>query len=314
MINEQNINEILNAYLDEELTPRQHNEVKRMLDNDEQLALRLKRLRKTKMLIQSMPAAEAPPELLGEVKNALERQTLFEEKSFETTVEPGKTSLMVRKIISAAAMFALVAALLGVIYTIMVPERGSTVFLTETWQESQEPAQQPVAALSEDKGDIFKGRLELVAVDSFQIDAAFNRAAAKHELLERLDSDHQADQKKYTLTCSPRSMTALLVDMQNVWGELTSAVFHLDTPGADSDQTVRNILPDQLAGIIAQEDIESMSETASYYAAHNDDSGLKPADVSPDMLTAPKPVLTGREDDHHEQPMATLTIVISPTH
>ena len=40
----QNIDELLNGFIDEELTTRQHTEVKRLIKNDAQIAKRLKEL------------------------------------------------------------------------------------------------------------------------------------------------------------------------------------------------------------------------------------------------------------------------------
>ena len=59
--NENNkIKELLNSYIDGELTEREKTEVLRLVSDDQQVARRLRELQKTQMLVGSLPRAEAP--------------------------------------------------------------------------------------------------------------------------------------------------------------------------------------------------------------------------------------------------------------
>ena len=114
-----NIDELLNAFLDDELTRRQLAEVQRMLSHDRQVAQRLSELEKCRMLVNSLPIAEAPADILENVKASLETQTPLDTQPEYSDQGRGARQLMMRKVLSAAAIVALVTVLGGVIYNIV---------------------------------------------------------------------------------------------------------------------------------------------------------------------------------------------------
>lgn len=311
MYDKNKIDELLNGYLDQELTARQQNEVNRLLNNDPDAARRFEQLRKMRMLLGSLAREQAPEGLCDQVTTEIERHTLFEDNSFEPAKRTGQASLMMRRVLSAAAMLALTATLSVVVYRIVATDSAGEVFSIGHWQQVDQP-QSPQIMSPQVPGHSFAGTLELTAEDAFTVDAAFNRALARAELLGNVESDHQMDQKRYTVTCSRRNLTALLVDMQNVWGDLAQARLVLESD--DGDLHVPNILPEQLARIIQQEDAETMTGVADSYARRNVADQTDQTDqIAPvEGLSAPKPVLTGGRDRQPSQ--ATLTIIISPTH
>ena len=60
----QNTEELLNSYIDGELTEREKTEVQRLISHDAQVAQRLRELQKSKMLVSSLPRAKAPAKIL----------------------------------------------------------------------------------------------------------------------------------------------------------------------------------------------------------------------------------------------------------
>ncbi len=70
------IDELLNSFIDGELPPRQQTEVQRLIAHDPQVGQRLRQLQKCKMLLASLPFAEAPAGMLENIKAALEREAL----------------------------------------------------------------------------------------------------------------------------------------------------------------------------------------------------------------------------------------------
>ena len=85
-MNEQaNVDELLSSFIDGELTERQRIEVQRLISHDAEAAGRFQRLEKCRMLVTSLPRADAPADMLERVKAGLEarRLTLQETSVFE---------------------------------------------------------------------------------------------------------------------------------------------------------------------------------------------------------------------------------------
>ena len=116
-----NIDELLNSFIDGELPARQQTEVQRLIAHDEKVAQRLRQLEKCKMLLNSLPVAEAPPQILENVKASLAGRTLLGEHPSAFDEHLGARHLLGRKLFAAAAMLGLVGILTAVVYTIVAP-------------------------------------------------------------------------------------------------------------------------------------------------------------------------------------------------
>ena len=77
--------ELLNSYLDGELSSRERAEVKRRVANVEGMAQRLEQLRSVRSLLQAFPQATPPDELAENIMAQLERQSLLEETPVTAT-------------------------------------------------------------------------------------------------------------------------------------------------------------------------------------------------------------------------------------
>ena len=149
-----NIDELLNSFIDGELTARQRTEAQRLIAHDAQVAQRLRELQKCKTLVSSLPYVEAPAEMLEVVKTSLERRTLLGQQSSAFDQRAGARHLLVRKVLSAAAMIGLVAVLAAVIYTIVGPESSpQKPVVMEDWRqppgeiELEKPTPSPAATV-----------------------------------------------------------------------------------------------------------------------------------------------------------------------
>ena len=117
------IDELLSGFIDDELETRQRTEVERLMARDPRIQQRLVQLQKCRMLVGSLPCAEAPPQILQGVKASLaEESTAQAQEELAGNQRAGRIHLLGRRILSAAAMIALVGVLAGVIYTIVAPE------------------------------------------------------------------------------------------------------------------------------------------------------------------------------------------------
>lgn len=115
------IEELLNGYLDGELSHRQQTEVKRLISNDPEIAERLRELESCKKLVGSFGNQTPPEEIIEDIKSALERKTLLQDAPLPEEPHKGRRQLFLRKVISYAAMILLGLILAAVVYKITGP-------------------------------------------------------------------------------------------------------------------------------------------------------------------------------------------------
>jgi len=207
----QNIEELLNSFIDGELTEREKTKVERLISHDAEAARRLRELRKSKILVSSLPHAEAPAQILENVKASLEIGTQSAERPWSE--EPsdsrvGARHLMFRKVLAAAAMVGLVAVLSIVIYTIVAPEPDSNTVV-------------PAVA--------FDGRLELKTDALRTVNTFIDRTIEAKGLSDSISLTSQGDKRIYSITCSKEDLTLLLSDLADVWKRCNSSTLFVET-------------------------------------------------------------------------------------
>jgi len=210
-----NIEELLNSFIDGELTEREQTEVQRLISHDAQIAQRLRELQKTKMLVGSLPRAETPARILDGIKASLEGETLLAERAWSE--EPsdrrvGVRHLLARKVLAAAAMIGLVAILSAVVYTIVAPE------------SDYKPAVPAVA---------FDGRLELKTDALSTVNASINKAIEDNGLSDSIKLTSQGNKRVYSITCNREDLNSLLADLTGIWErcDSTTLVVRAKMPG-----------------------------------------------------------------------------------
>ncbi len=288
------IEKLLNGYIDGELTTRQQTEVKRLLANDSKLAQRLARLERCKMLISSLPQAEAPAGMFDDIKASLARRTLLGEQAVAVGERAGARDLFVRKVLSAAAMIALVAALGAVIYTIVAPETApKRPIVADSGRTVPEPPRAVLAAAP------FNGRLELKAAAYIEMDASINRAIEENGLVDCLSRQRDDNRTTYVLTCGRKGLNQLLVQLDKNWQKLDSASLFVQTDVFGDQVPVDAVTPEQVTQIASRSTLEESIRLAKDFALLNDvaeqmrSKALFADDKGPDLLAVPKPRLTG---------------------
>ena len=94
------IEDLLSAYVDDELSPRERTEVKRLVRNDKKLADQLRRLEKQKELMLAMPVVSAPQGMVQDVKGAVERKALLGKAPETKQVRDGHRDLQARRMMA----------------------------------------------------------------------------------------------------------------------------------------------------------------------------------------------------------------------
>ena len=290
----EDIEKLLNGYIDGELTTRQQTEVKRLLANDSKLAQRLARLERCKMLISSLPQAEAPAGMVDDIKASLARRTLLGEQAVAVGERAGARELFIRKVLTAAAMIALIAALGAVIYTIVAPEPAPTRPTVANLQPTvPEPPRTVLAAAP------FNGRLELKAAAYIEMDASINRAIEENGLVDCLSRQRDDNRTTYVLSCGRKGLNQLLAQLDKNWEKLDSAALFVETDVFGDPVAVDAVTPEQVTQIASQNTLEKSIRLAKDFGLLNDvaeqmrSKALFADDKGPDLMAVPKPRLTG---------------------
>jgi hypothetical protein len=318
-----NIDELLNSYIDGELDQRQQTQVKRMVTHDRQIARRLRQLQNCKTLITSLPTAEAPAEILEQIKSTLERKTLLGEQPIAADANRGARHLLARKVLAAAAMLALVAVLAGVIYTIVAPQPQTEHFVAEAPGPAEE-ADQAVSIPHTMAG--FNGWLEIKTDTMVAVDAFINREIEDNELSDYVTGRSLNGKRVYSLTCTRDDLNLLLMDLASIWHKTKSATLLIETDNPAVPIVVNAVTADQTYEIINQDSLQNAVEVASNFAVFNSVAELMPgrdilcsiAEERENLMAIPKPVLTGSQQATKKRPISldqksllTLTIIIT---
>jgi anti-sigma factor RsiW len=311
-----NIEELLNGFIDGELTERQRTEIQRLISHDAKVAQRLWELQKCKMLIGSLPCAEAPREILESIKTSMERRTLLGQEADRFDERKGAKHLLVRKVLAAAAMIGLVAVLATVIYTIVAPESTKEKpIISKDWQqpagkagvESTKPGIPVTAEKSTVKADMaarrFSARLELKTNDLTAVNAFINKAIDDNGLLDYVSSRSQEGKSIYSLSCDRESLSLMLADLQNIWTRFDSATLFVETDQIGRQIVINAVSTKQINEIINQSSFKKSIQVAKDFAVLNNIAEVLPGknllaaaeEKNGDLITIPKPVLTSNE-------------------
>jgi len=316
------IDELLNSFLDGELDQRHQTEVQRLIKHDKRIAERLQKLQKCKRLVNSLPYAEAPEGMLGNIKATLEERKLpvQHRRSRRFDESEGAKHLLVRRLTAAAAMIGLVAVLAVVIYSIVAPEAqksGPGVIVAT----AEKPIETGLAEME------FSGRLVLKTSNPSEVVAFINRAI-EHNIPsdERTAAVPGELRESHALSCSRQNLRLLLADLGNIWDKFDSATLFVETDRLEGQIVVDAVAAEQIIEIVNQDDFETRIKAAKYFATLNDMAELSPGkeeltaidDNRPDLITIPKPVLTSSEETIKKSATRTedgqkvhLTIVVA---
>ena len=307
-----NIDELLNGFIDEELTENQKAEVERLIADDAQIAHRLRQLQKTKMLVNLLPRAKAPTDIIERIKASLGARTLlaqqpvFSEHKETMQCTAWLTPLLVRRVLTAAAMIALLAILSGVIYTIVAPE---TI-----------PDRPAKIVEATEMG--FSGRLKLKTAALPAVDGFINRFIDENSLTDSVSIERQTATRLYTLSCSRQSLNSLLAGLNDIWQRFDSASLSMDTEHFGEPVTINAITAEQIFEIINQENLDMSKKAAKDFAVLNNMAELMPGkqiltaidDKKVNLINPPKPFFTGDQKvtrQAEEKKEVTLTIMVT---
>ncbi len=330
MKEDSHIDGLLNGYIDGVLTSRQHTELQRLKANDPEIEQRLSELQKCKMLISSLPVAEAPADMLERVKASLQTESPVEAEQPVSDNHLGARQLMYRRVLAAAAMIVLVAALTIIVYSIVAPPKTTDSFIARDSKADlvgdEQPGPQEI--LTADSGataskasagienqrttagltpaaNLFSATLELKTSKLLAADVAVKKVLEKNGAGDFVTLPSEADEYAYSLDCGVPELNAVLSGLENIWTDFSSATLIFDTAQTEQPVVIDEITTWQIAEIAAQYNPQRRLKAAQYYAVMNNAQQFLPQrqafNVSDEDvldlvdMPKPKPVLTKDE-------------------
>jgi hypothetical protein len=300
-----NVDELLSSFIDGELGPRQRTEVQRMLAHDPDVVRRLRQLEKCKLLIGSLPRADAPSDMLEQIKTSLERRTLLEGQTLSVEAAQGARHLLMRRVLAAAAMLGLVAVLAGLVFTIVIPAPDNrSGFQMVAGGGGSRLETEPIGVVSRQATESgFWGRLELTTGSMVAANSFVNGAIEDGGLSNCVTLSGANGRKVYSLSCSREAVNGLLADLGGIWQRFDSSTLFVETKRFGEPVVIHGVTAEQTVEIAGQDNVAACVETARHFAVLNGVAQLMPAgelasvigdigEAKVDLIGMPKPVLT----------------------
>jgi hypothetical protein len=312
MKEEMSIDELLNSFLDGELTESRETEVRRLIYNEPQIAQQFQQLQKCRMLISSLPAVGLPRQFSDRIKVVLEAESGRKRPVFER--QTAVKHLLRHRMMAMAALIGFVVVLTAVIFTI-TPQKT-----TPEGIEGNGTGTDIVAAAG------FRGKLELKTANLNAVDEFIKRTIEDNGISELPGQKQTPNRYVHVINCSQKGLDRLLEDLGETWDQLDSAKLLVNTGAFGQQVEVDAVTTEQIAKIADQQTPERSIEIARDYAALNSTTKKLPGgDIyaaienrTGDLatITKQKPFLTKRTNDKPQIPdegnkTVHLTIVVS---
>jgi anti-sigma-K factor RskA len=306
------IEELLNSYIDDELSADERSEVQRLVRFHHTIAQRLRQLEKCKAMVSSLPPAEPPAEVVAGIKQLLRNYSASTSESKHIETRRGARHLFVRQILAASIIIGLVSIMGAVVYKIVGPEGTALPIVAVNPMPTVKPAVLPVAtkpeetkktvavAAVEDAARIGLYSLQLQTADFTAVDAYVNKLLEESPWLRYEATKDQPGKSAYRILCSRGGLEAMISDLATVWSKFDSTTLIVRTDNVGQDVTVASVKPEQIADIVRQDTIDGRVKLAKDFAILNSVKQIMPDEKMlaatdrpiPELTTIPKPVLT----------------------
>jgi len=301
------IDELLSAFIDGELSGREQTEVHRLVAHDVNIAQRLGRLEACRKLLGSLPPAEAPAGLTERIMAGVwKERTAITAGSGGGRI--GAMHLYARRLTAAAAAIALIGILAGVVYEIVSPVHSEKPLAKDTQPRlvaplaETQPKTDTAAAPAE--SDVFEGRLILTAQDVTAAEAFIKKTLETNGVARQEVMKDAAVGGTYFVSCSRERLDLLLNDLETIWRRFDSATLVVAGRSGGEAVVVDGVSVSQIEQIVRENAADVRYRLAKEFATVNAVQEMMPAREflaakgfsGEEMLTIPRPVLTGGEE------------------
>ncbi len=302
----QKIEELLNAYIDDELSTEESVQIQRLVRENSEIAVQLRKLERCKMLVSSLPPAEPPAKVVAGVKELIRSRSKGNVIS-EVERRQGARHLFIRQAIAASIIFGAVGIMGGVIYKIVGPEKNESPIaaiepvspIKSDISSSQNTELLETAAV-ENAGGVGLYSLQLQTADFGAVDAYINKMLEESPWLKYQSIKDQPGKSAYRILCSRGGLEAMMSDLAGVWSKFDSAKFVVHTDNIGQNIAIDSVRPAQISDIAKQNTIDSRVKLAKNFAALNSVRQIMPDEKTlaftdrwlAELTTIPKPALT----------------------
>ena len=327
--NKEYIEELLSNYIDDELTDRERIEVKRLIAGDVDVRRKFEQLRKIKVLLNLTPAAKAPDYIFENVKAQVERKVLLGDyqHSHRKREETGFKHLILRRILTSAAILVLIAMLSWIVMDIVIPPSKTVPPVASNLRAKKKILYEkaPFANHVIKRTIPFYAKLELTTTKAATIDKFISKIILNSDMFDMITSvDRQPNRIRYSINCPRPDVTKLLMHMAPAWNQCENVQLSIPGQTVGTFVTIENLSTTQAMAIFDIDQPQRRAETIKEMAVLNQmiqaseyQKSFAFDTTTPDTLLAPsKPVLTTarRPEAHQPRPqtaeLVNLTIIV----
>lgn len=318
--------ELINSFVDGELDERKSNEVKRLIDNDQHAHKLYDSVISYKKLINSIRPSAAPEGFAESVKRNLERDILLADSEIYQP-KKGQQRLVLRHFLTAAAMLALVAVLSYIIFDISVPQTTRTKLADNIFHRIKKPQivtnVKPSAPPFDKAVQIPKGptvplvaKLTLTTESPVETDWLIGKALMNTGLFEKASGvERKSGSVKYSISCDRKAIANLMQELAFIWPKCSDAVLEVGTEQQGKFVKIDNVSSRQALDICKADSFNQRIRIANDVAAINQSADT---DIlrnyfagqtnGSELLMPDKPALTSTEKSEPQ------TVTTDPAH
>jgi hypothetical protein len=297
--------ELLNGYIDGELTADERSQVEQLIREDRTVEQRLRELEKCKALVSSLPPAEPPADVVTGIQEIIHSHSAGTHKNEHNERRRGERHLFIRQVLAASIIVGLVGIMAAVIYKIVAPEQAIAPVVSVKQvpavksgaaTKPQETKKEVLVAAAEDNTGVGIYSLQLQTTDFAAVNAYVTKLLEESPWLRYESTKNEPGKSEYRILCSRGGLDAMMSDLATIWSKFdsTTLVVHSDTLGQSI--TVASVKPEQIADIARQNTIDKRINLAKNFAMLNSVENEKTFALSDRTLsgltTIPKPALT----------------------
>lgn len=305
--------QLLNGYLDDQLSPRQITELKRLLSHDPQMSQDLEQLARQTQLLRTLPVESAPQGMAEDIKSALERRFILNRTTSHPAAAHWRNGL--RRIAAVAALVLVPMLALGlVVYTILRPTPGPSGA-----QQIQSIALLDRNPIPDNPVDVLADCTPILQFQTAQPIAAADFIEKKIHAMGLMNvtvGQRESDRASYKITCSQQYIEALIEQLAELWPRCEKTTYALLSK--DGTKPLAQITQIQTRQVLEMLSQNSSADAVRLALAINEQNIQNPDDkTNPDAPSSPldkpiQPILAWSENNPAPNGIAqdTISIVI----
>ncbi|MHC4905032.1 MAG: anti-sigma factor family protein [Planctomycetota bacterium] len=303
------IEELLNALVDDEATERQKNEFDRLLRHDPSIAEQLAVMQRQRQILGALPVDSAPVSLVEDVLSGLERKQSPGDAAGTGATVTNTAHLFLRRVLTTAAMLLLPIGILSfVVYEIIKPPSVGPIDYSSVGNGLARNNGADATALNPlvtAQSLPFDGVLTFSTQQPMTVSNYAEKMIYDKGLISVTALNRTLDEVTYEITAPPEKIADLIDSLKSVWPRCQQVALSVIDNEQNSHVDVPNVQAEQARTLAIEDSREMLKRLADQYASANikkenvfakDD---RPVDSEIDLVDSPPltiPILTGRNE------------------